>query len=197
MNNFYFTNYNLSLFRKPIPRKVLLEIQQETMGSSCVLQLFSATRWFDGWRLIDMVKRSKEALKKAIWSPLITTNTSLNEAVQPIKALLLSTPEFWPVLDAVEAILAPLAKAILAIEGSEIDLQTAYRLINQAFVNALAAARRSSDDEIYQEFETVCYFSTISLIRPAFRSSTTDMNFARAISRISLTFLIRSCEDEV
>lgn len=132
-------------FRKTIPQGVLEETQRSTHGHSHLIQLPVPNRWFSRWTLVNSINANKSCLKIAIWSPKITDNMELKKdpaRLKKLKSLLSENNNFWTNVALVEELLRPLKNAILAIEGSVVEVRTSYRIIESAFDKALEVARK-------------------------------------------------------
>lgn len=116
------------------------------------MQLPSTIRWFSQWALAKSIKENESCLKSAIWSPKIQDNT---ERLKQLKKLLCEDDNFWKQVGLTEAILAPLAHVILKIEGSDVDARDSYKLIEDAFQQALAISSKFDDHQV-KEIVKVC-----------------------------------------
>lgn len=103
-----------------------------------MLQLPVKTRWGTYARLAESIASKQVSLKSAIWSPGIEKDATLKDEANRLKQILL-TEDFWLDVNDVKAILFPLAQAINAIEGNEVDSRKCYKTIKQAFSSSKAA----------------------------------------------------------
>jgi hypothetical protein len=138
------------MFSKTIPKSVLEETQNSAIGHSRLLILPVATRWFSNWTLLNSVKENEACLKSAIWSPKIVDNAEIKkkpERLSTLKHLLCEDTGFWANLALVEELLNPLKTAILAIEGSVIDVSKAFKVVESAFEKAVGIASKFSTEQ--------------------------------------------------
>lgn len=129
---------------------MLSEIQQSTIGHSYVLQLPILTRWFSNWTLLNAIKSNEACLKSAIWSTKITDNVEIKkkpEHLKNLQQLLCEDSKFWANLLLIEELLRPLKTAILGIEGSSIDVQKSYQIVELAFETAFKTASKFSPEQ--------------------------------------------------
>jgi hypothetical protein len=107
--------------------------------------------------LLKSIRENKEALRIAIWDQRIIGDAKMRAQAKPLQELLASTSDFWPAIEMIEKMLAPLADAILAIEGSIVDVRSSYKLISDEFARAIDAANNVPAQEHRAEFITVCF----------------------------------------
>jgi hypothetical protein len=92
-------------------------------------------------------------LKSAIWSTAIQGNKELQkkpEILNQLKQLLCDDADFWKKVGLIEELLRPLKSSILAIEGSVIEVRTAYKTVESAFQEALKIANKFSKEQSKQ-----------------------------------------------
>jgi hypothetical protein len=100
--------------------------------------------------LLDSIKANEACLKSAIWSPKIADNKEIKkkpERLNNLKHLLCEDNDFWIRLTLIEELLRPLKTAILAIEGSVVDVYKAFKLVDFSFDQASEVASKFPDKQ--------------------------------------------------
>lgn len=138
-------------FSKTIPKSVLGEIQQSTIGHTQALKLPVKTRWFSNWTLLNSIKSNESCLNAAIWSPIVKNNATTDKQknkLKKVKQILCDDADFWESLVLIEELLRPLKSAILAIEGSVVDLCKAFKSVGSAFDEAVEIASKFPAEQV-------------------------------------------------
>uniref|UniRef100_A0A915CPB3 DUF659 domain-containing protein n=1 Tax=Ditylenchus dipsaci TaxID=166011 RepID=A0A915CPB3_9BILA len=120
-------------FRKKIPSIVLKETQALTGGCTKKFQLPEPTRFSTYSTLISDVSSNEGCLKSAVWNAKITGVPSLAAQAKDLQRLVCNNDAFWIRVNSIKALLFPLAEAIRAIEGSNVNARLAYKTIKRAF----------------------------------------------------------------
>lgn len=138
------------LFSKTVPKLAYEETQKSTIGHTQALKLPVLTRWFSNWTLINSIKSNEVCLKSSIWSAKITDNVEIKkkpDRLKKLQKLLCDDIDFWSNLGLVEELLRPLKTAILTIEGSSVDVQKSYKVVDSAFEKASKVASKFSIEQ--------------------------------------------------
>ncbi len=127
------------------------------------MQLPSNTRWFSKWTLVKSIKDNEDCLKSTIWDQSIVEKSKhdveFKKKTNGVREILFNDLNFWKQVTLTEQLLAPLADAILNIEGSVVDARTSYKSIDAAFESSLAISQKFEEDKV-EELKEVSFKST-------------------------------------